>query len=249
MNSDKPSVSLLSSFTSKVRGILQSFNVICCPCHILKLRTGHQKTSICEKTLCNLPSHSLDATFLDKTPMMIQYVFDPTRRNRDYVLVKVDNLLPIFGGATPSTTGGFSSIMELCYFVKKKVHLDECDHFRHASCPCHLRREDQEHPDFVFKPSVNMCEHQHFHHFCWKHVVSWLYNYLNLVILLEQSKEHFDKEIAYLYSMFPEDIAYFQRGNRITPPFLFKTAMVIEPAEYENDNEQGFDARKYKGRT
>lgn len=214
-----------------------------------KLRTGHQKTSIREGILCNLPIHNLDAKFLDQTLLKIQYVFDPTRRNQDYVLVKVDNLLPIFGGATPSTTEGFSSIMELCYFVKRKVHLDECENFHHASCPCHLMREDQELPDFVVKPSVNMCEHQHFHHFCWEHVVSWLLNYLALVILLEESKQHFDEEIAYLYSMFPDDIAYFQTGKRITPGFLLKTALNIDAAIYESDNEQGFATREFTART
>lgn len=202
------------------------------------LRAGHQTTSIRREILCNLPIRNLDATFLDGTSMKIEYVFDPTRRNRDYVLVKLECLLPVFGGAEPSTTGGFSSIIELCFFVKKEVHLNECENFRHASCSCHLSSEDKERPDFVCKPPVDTCEHQHFHHFCWKHVVSWLYNYVTLVILLQESKQHFDEEIAYLYSEFPEDIVYFQTGKRATPEFLLKTALDIDGAEYESDDEE-----------
>lgn len=202
------------------------------------LRTRHQKTSIRPEVLLNLPIRNLDAIFLDGTPMTIPYVFDPTRRNRDYVFVKVDCLLPVFGGNMPLTTEGFSSIIELCFFVKKRVNLDECDNFNHASCPCYLMREDQELPDFVVKSPLDTCEHEHFHHFCWIHIVSWLYNYLNLVILLHESKQHFDEEIAYLYSTFPEDITYFQTGNRITPDFLFKTALNVDAAIYESDDEQ-----------
>lgn len=202
------------------------------------LRTRHQNTSIRREHLCSLPIHKLDVRFLDGTPMKIEYVFDPTRLNRDYVLVKLDCILPVFGGAMPSSTAGFSSIIELCFFVKWKVNLDECQDFEHASCPCHLMREDQELPDFVVKPPVNICEHQHFHHFCWRHVASWLYNYLTLVILLRESKQHFDEEIAYLYSMFPDDIVYFQTGKRITEQFLFKTALDIDAAIYDSDDEQ-----------
>lgn len=202
------------------------------------LWTGHQETRVCREILCKLPIHNIDVTFLDGTPMKIEYVFDPTRRNRDFVFVKLNCLLPVFDGAMPATTEGFSSIMELCFFVKKEVNLDKCQNFRHASCPCHLMREDQELPDFVVKPSVDICEHLHFHHFCGKHVISWLYNYLNLVILLHESKKHFDEEIAHIYSMFPDDIVYFQTGERITPEFLFKTTQNIDAAEYESDNEQ-----------
>ncbi|AHY21945.1 repeat element 7 [Diadegma semiclausum ichnovirus] len=246
MDSEEPNVSLPSSATSKMRRILKPVNGIHFCCNFLKskrwttcmqsLWTDHQKT---REIPCKLPIHNLDVTFLDGTPMKIEYVFDPTRQNRDYVFVKLDCLLPVLGGAMPSTTDGLASISELCCFVRKEVHLDECQNFQHASCLCGLIREDQDVPDpvFVVKPSVDACEHQHFHHFCWKHVVSWLYNYLNLWILVQESKQHFDEEIPHLYSMFPDHIVHFQTGERITPEFLFKTALKIETATYESDDQ------------
>ncbi|ULM71587.1 repeat element 2 protein [Diadegma fenestrale ichnovirus] len=249
MDSEESNGSLPSPATSKMRKILKPLNGGHFWCNFWKskrwttgmqlLWTAHQETSVRQEILCKWPIHNLDVTFLDGTPMKIEYIFDPTRQNRDYVFVKVDCLLPILGGAMPSSTEGFASLIELCFFVKEKVNLVECQNFQHASCLCHLIREDQDVPDpeFVVKPSVDACEHQHFHHFCWKHVVSWLYNYLNLLILLQESKQHFDKEIAHLYSKFPDHIVYFQTGERITPEFLFKTALKIETATYESDDQ------------
>lgn len=248
MNPDESSVSLPSSATSTVQRILRPLNLSRWRCNFLKFKgwttfkqsqqTGHQETSIRQGILHKLPIHNLEVMFLDGTPVIIEYVFDPTSRNRNYVFVKLATLLPLLGGVIPSTTEVFSSIIELCFFVKKHVHLDECENFHHASCQCHLIREDQELPDFVVDSRVDICEYEHFHHFCWKHLVSWLYNYLNLLILLHESKQHFDEEIAHLYSMMPDNVLYFQTGKRTTPEFLFKAALNFYMDMYESDSDE-----------
>lgn len=136
----------------------------------------------------------------------------------------------------PATLEKFSSISAICSFVEMELDLDECEDGRQAYCPCHPLYDCGEFYGIV-KPVVDECSHQHFHHCCWEHVVSWFYNYLNLLILLRESKELFDEEIAELYSFFPDDIPYFQTGNRTTPEFLLKSALEVDAAIYECDGE------------
>ncbi|ULM71704.1 repeat element 37 protein [Diadegma fenestrale ichnovirus] len=247
MDFEQPSVPPPSRDTSKIRRILKPFRQIRRWKKVLKtkgsatrkqfLRAVHRNNKVCPEIICNLPNRNLDVTFLDGTPMRIPYIFDPTRRDRDYVLVKLDCILPVFGGVTPSLTEKYYSLIDLCFFVQEQVNLVECQNFRHASCPCHLMDEDDEFPNFVVVPSVFICKYEHFHHFCWKHLVAWLYNYLYLTILAQESKPHFDEEIAHLYSPFPDYISYFQTDERTTPEFLFKTALNFGAAIDENDGE------------
>lgn len=195
-----------------------------------------EKTNIFRKILWKLSTRKLKATFLNGKRLTIQYIFDSTRPNRENVLIKLDCLSPIFGGTVPASLSRFSSITELCIFVKMEVHLDECEDGRRAYCPHHPLHDCGEFYGII-KPVVDECLHQHFHHCCWEHVVSWFYNYLNLLILLRESKELFDQEIAEIYSFFPDDIRYFQTGNRATPEFLLKTAVEVNAALYEIDDE------------
>lgn len=235
------------SSTLSARSIFQLLHVTCSTVKLLKFKSyPHitqslcriaKKTNIIRKMQCKASTQKLEATFLNGKRLTIQYFFDPTRLNRESVLIKRDCLLPIFGGVVPATLDEFSSISEICSFVKRQIHLDECQDGRQAYCPCHPLHDSGQFYGIV-KPVVDECPHQHFHHYCWKHVVSWVYNYLNLLILLRESKELFDEEIAELYSFFPNDILYFQTGNRTTLEFLLKTALEVNAAIYESDGDE-----------
>lgn len=203
---------------------------------IQSLCPNGKKPNMFRKILWKLSTRKLKATFLNGRRLTIQYIFDPTRLDREYVLIKLDCLSPIFGGTVPATLDGFASISELCSFVKMNLHLDECNDGRQAYCPCHPLYNCGEFYGIVY-PVVDECQHQHYHHYCREHVASWFYNYLNLLILLQESKELSNGEIAELHSFFPADILYFQTGRRATPEFLLKTALVVHTAIYESDGE------------
>lgn len=188
------------------------------------------------KMLWKSSTQKLKATFLNGKRLTIRYVFDCTRQDRENILIKRDCLSPIFGGVVPATLDRFSSISEICSLVITTVHLDECEDGRQAYCPCHPLHDNGEFYGIV-KPAVDKCSNRHFHHYCSEHVVSWMYNYLNLVILLRESKELFNQEIAEIYSFFPNDIFYFQTGNRTTTEFLLKTALEVDAAIYESDGQ------------
>ncbi|ULM71703.1 repeat element 27 protein [Diadegma fenestrale ichnovirus] len=240
---------LPSPYTSSVWSILHQLYIKCSVVKLFKFRSyphiiqplirsnDKKKTSIVRKILWKSSTQKLKATFLNGKRLTIQYIFDPTKLDRENVLIKRDCLSPIFGGVVPAALDKFSTISAICSFVKTELNLDECQDGRdEAYCPCHPLHDCGEFYGIV-EPVVDECLHQHFHHYCWEHVVSWLYNYLNLLILLQESKELFDEEIAELYSFFPNDISYFQTGNRTTPEFLLKTAVEVDAAIYESDGE------------
>lgn len=243
MESEESTTSMLSSpSTSSARPNFQPPHVSSCMVKLSKLRSfsdivqslrpNSKKTNIIRKILGKSSTRKLEATFLNGKRLTIQYIFNPTRLDGKNILIKLDCLSPIFGGGVPATLNSFSSISELCIFVKKELHLDECKDGRQAYCPCHPLFDYGEFYD-VATPVVDECLHQHYHHYCCEHVVSWFYNYLNPLILLQESKELFDEEIAELYSFFPDDVVYFQTGSRTTPEFLLKTALEVDAGIYE----------------
>lgn len=184
----------------------------------------------------NLSTRKFHATFLNGKPVDIEYSFDPERMEDDQVLINMNCLRPVFGGKLPLTRyHNFGSIFELYEFIKEEVQLDECSNQRHAACTCHLARAGEEFYGVVMKPDVVECENKHFHHYCWEHVISWLINYLYTSILLRESEEHFKQAIAEQYASFPEDIPYFQTGERATYEFLLKNAHEIDTAIYEGE--------------
>lgn len=185
--------------------------------------------------LWNLFTHKFEATFLNGKHVDIEYNFDSKRKEEDRVLIKMNCLLPVFGGKLPPTRYQFASIFELYEFVKEEVQLDECSNYQHAACPCNLHRAGEEFCAVFEKPVVDECENKHFHHYCWEHILSWLMNYLYTTILLRESEELFKQEIADQYARFPSDIPYFQTGERATPQFLLKCAHEIDMAFYDDD--------------
>lgn len=134
---------------------------------------------------------------------------------------------------------GFRSIPELDKFIEMHVHVNLCLGGRHACCPCHLLyAEDEAAFEAFAKRPFDECQHGHFQHYCSQHVTSWLKHYLNTAILLRESKELFNQDIAEQYSLFPEDIVYFQTGKRATPKYLLKSALHIDAAIYESSDDE-----------
>lgn len=183
-----------------------------------------------KKKLWEMSCHKLEATFCNGKSLEIEYNFDATREGRR-VLIKVECLLPIFGGVSPSGLNEFESILELNKFIKDNVNLERCSSYRHASCPCHMGLNCKDFPRLFMEPPLSECEVGHFHHYCREHVISWLGNYLHTLILLRESKELFDQVIAEQYAFF----------SLATPQYLLESALNIntsycEIAHYDDDD-------------
>lgn len=185
--------------------------------------------------LRNLSTHKFQATFLNGKPIDITYNFDPESMEEDRVLIDMNCLRPIFGGKLPPTRHHFASVFVFHEFVRDEIQLNECSDYRYAACPC-FHDDDEEYLEVFVKPVVDECENKHFHHYCWMHIMSWLYNYLYIAILLRESKELFNQAIAETYAAFPKEIPYFQTGKRANPEFLLKTAHGINIAIYEGED-------------
>ncbi|BAF45744.1 repeat element protein-d11.2 [Ichnoviriform fugitivi] len=226
--------------TSSARSIFQPPHINCSIVKLFKFKSnaditqpvqcnGIKRTNIVRRMLWKSSTQKLKATFLNGKRLSIQYIFDPTGLHGENVLIERDCLSPIFGGVLPVTLDRFSSISEVCSYVKTEVNLNECQDGRQAYCPCHPLFNCGEFYGIV-TPVVDECLHQHFHHYCYEHVVSWFYNYLNLLVLQRESKELFNEQIAELYSLFPNDIVHFQTSSSTTSEFLLKTALEVGAA-------------------
>ncbi|BAF45742.1 repeat element protein-d10.3 [Ichnoviriform fugitivi] len=183
---------------------------------------------VIQKKLWKMSCHKLEATFFNGKKLTIEYNFDAKREGRHRVLIKVDCLLPIFGEVAPAGLEEFASILELDKFIEDNVNLETCSSYRHVCCPCHLGLTREEFPKMFMELALSECEEDHFHHYCLDHVISWLGNYLYTLILLRESKELFDEEIAEQYAFFPSRIPYFQSGSRATSPYLLESALNID---------------------
>lgn len=198
------------------------------------------ESDIVQATLWRLSTHVFEATFFNGKRLPIVYNFDAARMKEERVLIDSESLVPVFGGILPPAMEGFRSIPELHKFIEMHVHVNLCSEGRHACCPCHLLYDDDDEDAFgaFVKPPVDECEDGHFQHYCPQHVTSWLNQYLKSAILLRESKELFNEDIAEQYSFFAEDIEYFQTGKRATPEHLLKTALEIDAAIYESSDDE-----------
>lgn len=185
-----------------------------------------------KKKLWAMSCHKFEATFYNGKCLEIEYNFDARREGRDRVLIKKDCLLPIFGGVSPTGLAEFVSISQLDGFVEDHVNLNRCSSYRYVCCSCHLGIDRQDFPILFLEPELSECEQGHFHHYCMEHVISWLGNYLHTLILLRESKELFDEEIADQYAFFPSRIPYFQTGRRADPKYLLESALNIGISYY-----------------
>ncbi|BAF45725.1 repeat element protein-d6.2 [Ichnoviriform fugitivi] len=208
---------------------------------------GQNQWDIVRATLWRLSTHTFEATFFNGKRLPIIYNFDAARMKEERVLIDTESLVPVFGGILPPAMEGFRSIPEVHKFIEMHVDVNLCSEGRHACCPCHLLYDDDDDDDdddedafgrFAKPPVDDECKHGHFQHYCPQHVTSWLNHYLNTAILLRESKELFNDNIAEQYSFFAEDIVYFQTGKRATLEHLLKTALEIDAAIYESSDDE-----------
>lgn len=135
------------------------------------------------RRLWQLSTYKYYATFCNRRQLEIEYNFDPARLPEDRVLVNVQSLSPIFGGMVPSGTSQFTNVTRLYGFVKRNVHLNECTKQYYTSCFCKGIRGNEDFTHFLQE-----CSFDHFHHFCWRHVIWWLED-LHTSIILEESNK------------------------------------------------------------
>ncbi|AHY21967.1 repeat element 14 [Diadegma semiclausum ichnovirus] len=180
-----------------------------------------------KKKLWEMSCHNLEATFYNGKHLEIEYNFDAKRKKQHRVLIRVECLLPIFGGVQPLGLDEFVNIIELKKCIQDNVSLESCSSYRCVCCPYHLGLDLEEFTILFIEPTLIECEKSHFHHYCKKHVISWLFNYLHPLILLWECKELFDEQIAEQYAFFPSCIPFFQTGSRATPQFLLESALNI----------------------
>ncbi|ULM71642.1 repeat element 13 protein [Diadegma fenestrale ichnovirus] len=159
------------------------------------------ESDIVRSTLWRMSTRTYEATFFNGKRLPIIYNFDATRMKEERVLIDSATLVPVFGGIIPpAAMEGFRSIPKLYEFIEMHVHVNLCSASRHACCPCHLLYHDDEGAYGAFvKPPVDECQHGHFQHYCSQHVASWLNQYLKTAILLRESKQLFNQEIAEQY--------------------------------------------------
>lgn len=187
---------------------------------------GNGKRNFVQAEFSALPTSRFEATFFGGKPLEVKYIFDASRRKADRILVNVNCLLPVLGGIAFPGINEYASISELNDLVVMHVHLNMCSNHEHASCSCHLLNNYGGAYESFVEPEEVQCHRQHFHHYCWGHVASWLQHYLHTIILYRESKELFNEEIAeqYLF-LYREDRAYFHTGEQPMSEFLLRNAL------------------------
>lgn len=187
---------------------------------------GNGQRNIVQANFSALPTPRFEATFFDGQPLEVEYIFDASKEKDERIRVNVNCLLPVLGGITFPGLKKYESISELMDLVVMHVHLNMCSSREHASCSCHLLNEFGGAYESFVKPEEVRCYRQHFHHYCWGHVASWLQHYLYTIILYRESKQLFDEVIAEQYLLlYIEDKAYFHTGQLPMSEFLLKNAM------------------------
>lgn len=187
---------------------------------------GNGKPNIVQAEFSALLTPRFTATFFDGKSLEVEYIFDASRGKEDRILVNVNCLLPVLGGIAFPGINKYASISDLIDLVVMHVHLNMCSNRKHASCSCHLLDDVEGAYESFVKPEEVQCHRQHFHHYCWGHVATWLQHYLYTIILYRESRELFDEEIAeqYLF-LYREDRAYFHTGERPMSKFLLTNAL------------------------
>lgn len=172
-----------------------------------------------------LSTGSTKATFFNGQQLEIQYIFDPSRSIGDRVLIERNCILPVLGGFVLPGINKFTSIQQIIRLVGLHVHLDTCLDGQQASCRCHLLNDIGRRYE---PPSSDECGYGHFHHFCSGHLASWFEHYLNMLVLYQESRKHFDEEIADIFlSLDLSDRVYFHTGERPISEFLLRHALEI----------------------
>lgn len=167
-----------------------------------------------QERLRRMSTHEFTATFLNGKPLVIRYNYDLSRVEEERVLFDINSLLPVLGGVVPPALSRFASSSQIHNFVKKHVHLNLCDNGEHASCPCHLGRDQAQVRAFV-QPAVDACRDGCFHHYCSQHVGHWLQFYLVQIVLLRERRASSiaDRDAAENFLVFLSETVYFAGFN------------------------------------
>lgn len=178
---------------------------------------------VIRRQLWRMSTHKIETTFINGKRIKIEYNFDPSRRNKDQVLINVKCLAPVFGGIYPSDVKNFTSVSELENFIKIHVHMNICSDHRHAYCPCHLVNDDGRGCETFVKPSIDECRHGHLHHYCWHHVRQWLHVLRDTLIERQRSGISYSEDMADARLRSLDEIVYLRGvGMRFRGPLLYR---------------------------
>lgn len=191
---------------------------------IRSLWPAYNESDIIRKTLWKVSTYKCKTKFINGKQLEIEYNFDPTRAKENRILINIDTLLPVFGGIASTTMDKFASISKLENFIKMHVHVNMCSERRYASCPCHLVNDGGQGCEEFVKSLVNTCEHGHFHHYCGKHIESWLKIFENNSIQLHQTGMTLPCNDVAETSILSLDDVVFLRGvdMHLRGPLLYK---------------------------
>ncbi|BAF45666.1 repeat element protein-b15.1 [Ichnoviriform fugitivi] len=191
---------------------------------IRSLWPAHNESDGVRKTLWKLSTYKCETKFIDGKQLEIEYNFDATRPEENRILINTESLLPVFGGIISTTMDKFASISKLENFVRMHVHLNMCSDRRYASCPCHLVNDGGPGCEEFVKSLVHVCGHGHFHHYCSKHVESWLKIFENNTIQLHQTKvTPACKDIAESSILSLDDVVFLRGVDmHLRGPLLYK---------------------------
>ncbi|BAF73402.1 f3.1 [Tranosema rostrale ichnovirus] len=173
---------------------------------------NNDEDDMIRKKLWRSSTWNATTTFLNEKKIEIKYNYDPWRTEKNRILISVDCLLPIFGGIAPAMDE-FTSVSELCNFVTRYVHLNMCSDYQHASCSCHLVKNNGRGSEIIVGPSVDTCHKGHFHHYCSQHVVKWLNRYLANSIRLRETVRFDDEKNAEFILMFVHQLSFSRNGR------------------------------------
>ncbi|BAF45727.1 repeat element protein-d6.3 [Ichnoviriform fugitivi] len=179
---------------------------------------------VIRRQLWRMSTHKIETTFINGKRIKIEYNFDPSRRNKDQVLINVKCLVSVFGGIYPTDVKNFTSVSELENFIKIHVHMNICSDHRHASCPCHLVNDDGRGCETFVKPSiVDECQYGHLHHYCWNHVKEWLHVLRDTLIERQRTGIAYSEDMADACLRSLDEIVYLRGvGMRFRGPLLYR---------------------------
>lgn len=166
------------------------------------------------RRLWKMTTHQFTTTFCNGKKLRVEYNLDFWREENEQILIKVNDLLPLFHGLLPPGVGEFTSISNLVNFARTTVHLDQCSDYEHASCECHHQYDENEIMDRPFvQPDVGDCENGHFHHYCSDHLADWLEVFLATSVLLRKTGKCCDDQTGAAFLIILKYITYVQGAN------------------------------------
>ncbi|CAH4034272.1 unnamed protein product [Pieris brassicae] len=140
--------------------------------------------------LWQLTTHRTITTFINGKPLIVEYNCDPWRKKKGRVPVNIDSLLPVFGGVRLPKTCARSVGTPLVPVILKPYNAGK-----------------------FAKSSLDTCEFQHFHHYCWQHVSHWLMCFFNSVLMPPEDNRFFDEHTTRGYLNFLNKTIHFRDTN------------------------------------